>query len=124
REQLSEEQLVKKTAESSVLKALIAKEIRQLVRPPVYLMNGVLTIFIIPVMLCIPAISQPGFLQQIRQFGDMLQSSEGIGGFVLAGGFALFMFIAGTNSVSSTVLSREGRTLFVSKYLPITYRDL
>lgn len=117
---LSGEQLEKQTASRSVLSAYLTKEFRILFRTPPFFLNCVLMGLLMPVILCIPILSQPG-LKEMLGSADELLAQDGISSIVLAGAFAVFLFVAGSNATASTTISREGAGFFVNKFLPVPF---
>lgn len=105
----------------SKLNSYRAKELKLLFRSPVYFINCVLMNFLWPVFFVIPIFAggqQLEALKDLRAFGnDPTKASLIIG--VIAG---ISMFVAATNMISSTAISREGSNIYVAKYLPISYK--
>jgi ABC-2 type transport system permease protein len=98
--------------------SLVKREWRLLVRHPIFLMNGLLNTFIGPVILVVMAIANNA-LGSIGQLLSMLPDpnlvvSLGLGAFVT--------FIAGTNLVASTAVSREGRSFWISQTIAVSPR--
>ena len=106
---------------SPVLLAYLQKEIRLLLRTPTYFMNCVLSIFLIPIFLFIPF-----FLQTRSEAGPLPWEALGQNPhftiILLAVLSGIAIFLAGSNSITSTSLSREGKHFFVSKFIPLPYR--
>ncbi len=109
----------------SPLKALALREIREMVRTPAYLLNGLLVPVIMPTMmivLILISVSQVegGTASLIAEF-----SGGGIGMlplcFFLTGMMCMMM---GMNSVSSTAISREGRRHSLMVSLPVDARTI
>jgi ABC-2 type transport system permease protein len=116
------EELDKRLTQKSSLKSYITKELRILLRTPAYFINCVLMNFLLPAFLLLPVISQPKLLEDIRN-ASQLADNPAILGIGVAAGFALGVFLAATTGITSTSISREGQNLYVSKYLPLRYRD-
>lgn len=121
RQQLSSEQLDKSSAPSSSLFAFLMKELKILFRTPVYFLNCVLMCFLWPVIIMIPLLTQLDRLEIVRVMGSELMNDQSITGIVLGVAFAVFLFLSGSNSTSSTAISREGTGVFILKYLPVPY---
>lgn len=123
RVRLSDSQLAKGTARQSSLSALVAKELRILVRTPAYFLNCVLLVVLWPLLLYVPFMAQPG----ARGLGAMLTSFfDPSGASALVAGIvvALLLAISGGNVTAATAISREGSGFFVLKYVPVSYRTV
>ncbi|HOQ36869.1 MAG TPA: hypothetical protein PK033_12555 [Acetivibrio sp.] len=104
---------------SSPLTALFWKEWKLLLRTPVFMINGLSGMIIMPVMTLISILGQ---------------SQESIGNFIKVAreprndiyvslvGFGLMVLAASLNMVSSTAVSREGYTFWISKMIPVSPR--
>lgn len=122
RKVISSEEFDRSVVKRSAIGSYFLKELRILFRTPIYFMNCVLMNFLWPVFLLIPMITQPEIMNDLGQLKDFIRDGNSAG-YILAGSFAFVLFITATNGVSSTSISREGETLFVNKYLPISYMD-
>jgi len=120
RKKVDREQLTREIAQSSVLKAYTMKELKLLFRNPVYFMNCVMMNFLWPVFLIIPFFAQPNLRQQLGFFRGFIKNPE-TAGYVMAGIFALGAFVTAANAITATAISREGESIFVTKYLPVDY---
>ena len=103
----------KKTRRASETLSYLKKEMRLLVRSPIGFMNCVLVNLIWPVVISIMLFSSGKFLE-LKHFVNQVDPRITIGLIV-----ALSAVLASTNAVSSTAVSREGKALFVSKYIPV-----
>lgn len=121
RKKYSERELNRTTRESSALKAYTLKELKLLFRTPVYFMNCVLMNFLWPVFLVIPLVAQQNEMNELRNIGSSINSGSG-GALALAIAFALSTFIASTNGITASAISREGSNIYVNKYLPVSYK--
>lgn len=123
RVRLSDSQLAKGTARQSSLSALVAKELRILVRTPAYFLNCVLLVVLWPLLLYVPIMAQPG----ARGLGTMLTSFfDPSGASALVAGIVvgLLLAISGGNATAATAISREGSGFFVLKFVPVSYRTV
>lgn len=106
------------TRVSSPLLAYWGKEIKLLVRTPVYFMNCILINFLVPFFMLLPfllpnseaMIPWAELTSNVKTQIIMLTALSGI-----------TVFLGVANSITSTSLSREGSHFFMSKYLPIPY---
>ncbi|MGE5632796.1 MAG: putative ABC transporter permease subunit [Caulobacteraceae bacterium] len=117
----SEKELYKSMEESPALKSYALKELKLLFRTPVYFMNCIMMNFLWPVFLLLPFIAQPEQMKELRSFSTALESG-GISAVVLAAAFGISTFVTSANGITASAISREGRNIYVSKYLPISYK--
>ena len=122
RKTLSSNEFIKNTTQNSSLKIYIIKELKVLFRTPIYFMNCVLMNFLWPIFLLIPIFAQKGGSGQIKQLTGFLQSGKSTG-IVLSIFFAFMVFSSCSNSIATTAISREGKNLFILKYIPMKYKD-
>lgn len=122
RKTLSNSDLIKSTTQNSSLKVYILKELKLLFRTPIYFMNCVLMNFLWPVFLVIPIFAQKGGASQLKQITKFLQGGTNTG-IVLGGFFAFMVFASSSNAISTTAISREGKNLFILKYIPMKYKQ-
>jgi ABC-2 type transport system permease protein len=119
---LSNNELIKNTTQNSSLKVYILKELKLLFRTPIYFMNCVLMNFLWPVFILIPIFAQKGGASQFKQITKFLQEGSNTG-IVVGGFFAFMIFASSSNAISTTAISREGKNLFVLKYIPMKYKQ-
>lgn len=117
----SDRDLSKSVKERSALMAYTIKELKLLIRTPVYFMNCVLLNFLWPVFLMIPFFAQPDEMSQLRELSVYLGTGRE-GGIFLAVAFAISTFLTATNGITSSAISREGSNIYVCKYLPVGYK--
>ncbi|MDD4802852.1 MAG: hypothetical protein PHF24_07920 [Syntrophomonas sp.] len=97
------------------------KEILLLFRVPTYFMNCVLTNLLVPVFLIIPFLFQPQDEKAIP-WAELI-AQPGLQTILMAVIVGAVIFLSGSNAVASTSLSREGREFYISKYIPLSYRQ-
>jgi ABC-2 type transport system permease protein len=101
--------------------ALAKREWRSLVRTPVYLLNGLTGSIIGPIiaaMMYLVRRSEKGIEELFNMSGN-----PDVAPYFLLGGLGLMLFTAGMNIVASTSLSREGRTIWITKMIPVSARQ-
>ncbi len=102
------------------VRAVLAREWRLMNRTPIFLLNGVLTVVIIPVAILLMATA--GSSQSDLSSLLKVLSSTQVLGVVLAS--AGFMTICGSlNGTSSSTFSREGSQFWISKVIPASPRE-
>lgn len=119
RKNLSSEELDKTLIQNSLIKAYTIKEFKIIFRTSVYFMNCIILNFIWPICF-IPLLMQKDSMTNLKKFGSMIQGGN-TAGIALAIGFGVTMFLAMANPTAATSISREGETVFVCKYLPMSY---
>jgi len=122
RKKMTGRDLSKNVAKSSVMKAYIVKELKLLIRTPVYFINCILMNFIWPLMLLVVMLAESNFTKTLDEARKFISGSQNYG-LIAAIGFTFIMFLVSSNGVTSTAISREGQNLFVCKYLPVRYKD-
>ncbi len=121
RKKYSEAELKRSSEQRSALMAYTIKELRLLFRTPVYFMNCVLMNFIFPLFIALPFLVQPSEMQELRGLSTFISDGNG-SSIVLAAAFGISAFVSSTNGINASAISREGTNIFVSKYLPMSYK--
>ncbi|MEN6328083.1 MAG: hypothetical protein ABFD18_17965 [Syntrophomonas sp.] len=98
-----------------------AKEMRLLFRTPTYFINSVMTNILVPVLLTIPFFIQSRNQKIAMPWEELLGGAQGQT-ILMAIVIGVIVFMIGSNAVTATAISREGRELYVSKYIPLSYR--
>ncbi len=106
---------------SGQVKAMMKREWMLLIRTPVYVMNSLVGVIIGPFIFLIMMIVQGSEPEFAALFAEIARPE--IAPYVLLGGLGLMIFTSGMNLVASTALSREGRTLWIVKMIPVTARQ-
>lgn len=98
-----------------------AKEMRLIFRTPTYFINSVLNNILVPVLLTIPFFIQSHNQKAAMPWENLLGAARGqtILMVIIIG---VIVFMAGSNAITATSISREGRELYVSKYIPLSYQ--
>ncbi|MBP1744344.1 MAG: transporter [Firmicutes bacterium] len=122
RRALTSRELGKGTRAGHIVFSYTLKELRLLFRTPVYFLNCILMNFLWPMFLIIPFVSQTAAQDEdIAMLLPYLQGPGADAAIVLVF-FAMGIFITGSNLISSTAISREGKNLFFMKFIPVDYR--
>jgi ABC-2 type transport system permease protein len=102
------------------VKAIFLREVRLMNRTPIFLLNGVLGAIVVPVIFALtPGSGRPG--DETTQIMRLLTSAKPV---TAALAITLFMVVCATLSgVASSSFSREGRQFWVSKVIPVDYRQ-
>ena len=122
RKTLSSSELIKNTTQNSSLKIYVLKELKLLFRTPIYFINCVVMNFLWPVFFLIPTFSQKGGSSQLDTLTKFLQDGK-VTGIALGAFFAFMVFASCSNSIATTAISREGKNLYILKYIPMKYKE-
>lgn len=114
RKGLSSEAFEKSTARTSVTRAYVMKELRLLVRSPIAFLNCVLMNFIWPVLMLVMLMGT-GQIDTLKPFITSMDS-----GLLIAVLVGIGAFISNANLITSTAISREGRTFYFTKFIPVS----
>lgn len=106
---------------SGQVKAMMKREWKLLIRTPVYVMNGLVGVITGPFIFIIMMVVQGSEPEFAALFAEI--ANPEVAPYVLLGGLGLMLFTSGMNMVASTALSREGRTLWITKMIPVTARQ-
>lgn len=99
--------------------AIFMREFRIMNRTPVFLLNGVLIVVILPVFLILTTRTGAGPLAGNEQ---KLMTSGGPLSIILI--LAIFMIISGSlNGTASSTFSREGKEFWISRVIPVSPRE-
>jgi ABC-2 type transport system permease protein len=108
----------KETEGTSAMKAYFKKEVRLLFRSPTAFLQCVLTTFIWPVLIIIILFSGGS-----EKFSMMQAAVANISAGLMSAIFAaISAFITSSNAITSTAISREGKGLYYTKYIPMSMR--
>ena len=121
RRKLSQKEFERTVVQSSIIKAFVLKELRLLIRTPIYFMNCIMMNFLWPIFFLIPVMARDGR----SGLGDILTgiNDPQYAGIIVAAAFGISMFISGSNLITSTSISREGQNIYFSKFIPVSYKD-
>jgi ABC-2 type transport system permease protein len=123
RKAIGEESMARITQARGVLGTYLAKELRLLVRTPLYFLNCVVTNFLWGLMFLLFSITwskQPELKAAIETFLSLKDAHSMTVFFGVAG--AVGLFLGSFNAVTSTAISREGSNFYFMKYVPVSYR--
>lgn len=120
RKELTVKELRKSVSRNSSIKALTIKELKILFRTPIYFMNCILMNFLWPVFILIPIFTQPEMMNNIGEVSVLARDPKFIG-LIVGISLAASLFLTSSNGITSTAISREGKNLFISKYIPVSY---
>lgn len=118
---LSSKQLMDSSISRPALFRYFLKEIVLLIRTPIYFLNNVSIVFLLPILLLASTLSVPsqreeilGLLQEVS-FNDPF-----ISGIILIGGLTIGLVLGSVNLISATAISREGQNVYFMKIIPMS----
>ncbi|MDR3645414.1 MAG: hypothetical protein P4M02_10115 [Clostridia bacterium] len=106
-------------AAGSPAMAIFMREMRILLRTPVYALNSLFTVVLGPVVLLMPMFSS-GTSNSADMTKLFAMIGSGKGYYVIFALSGISLLFAMINPAASTVYSREGRTFWLSKAMPVT----
>lgn len=118
---LSGKEMDKKIIKSSQLGTWVKKELIILFRTPAYLLNCVAIIILLPIILLFSLIAEGDGAATLEMIRGMMANKE-MYSIILMAAFGGILFTCGTNPAASTSISREGEKVFISKFLPVSYK--
>ncbi|WP_333887801.1 transporter [Clostridium sp.] len=123
---LTSSEMAKKSTRRSKILTYTIKELKILFRTPVYFMNCVIMNFIWPLFFIIPLISQKNFIKNfsyMRSYFNVIISDNITLGIFISVVFSVSLMLSIINPIGCTAISREGKNIFISKYLPMDYKN-
>lgn len=98
--------------------AIAMKEIRMLIRTPVYLMNSIGGVVLMPILMLMSIFVQGD--ESVNAVKMLIENNESLVGLIGAGFIAALGVL---NSVCCTTFSREGKNMWIQRTLPISTKD-
>lgn len=117
RKNLSNADMQKAVHRKGVIHTYMVKELRLIIRTPIYFLNCIGTNFIVPIAMAVGLMSGKDSINL-----ETLSNIDLSGGLPIAiiAGLILGMFVANLNLISSTSISREGTNVIFMKYVPVS----
>lgn len=109
--------LDKVSIETKPYLALAKKELKMLFKTPIYLMNSVGGVIIVPIIIVMSMITGDESMEPLT---DLIYSNIDI---VTLAAIGMIGFLGVLNSVGSTTFSREGKNFWIQRTLPIKAKD-
>lgn len=117
---ISIEDMAKGTSKSSApIIALFWREWRLFIRTPIYAMNGLAGMIILPIFMFMPLMTKGEELQELMVY---VRDPE-YASIVVLIALGVMIFASSMNMISCTSISREGPTFWISKMIPVLPRD-
>lgn len=113
---LDEKQFEESFKGRSKLSSLFTREFKLMNREPIYFLNGPMIIIIMPVILAVVFFTQKS--DMMKAFQDVMLQPNAIF-YITLGVAAAGVFLGCSTSITSTCISREGKTFIFIKSMPI-----
>ena len=98
------------------------KEMKLMIRTPIYLLNNISTVFLIPIILIVTMMSGAGADDELIVLVQSIDWSSGsILLIVTFAGFVIGIMMSTMNLITTTALSREGTNIYFMKLIPMSY---
>lgn len=121
RKELSAKDFARVSRHSKVRTYLI-KELRLLIRTPVYAINCISMCVLMPIMLLVIFITADADVL-LQQLPDITPYLDGMLPYAVLAGMASGFLFSNLNMISSTAISREGTNISFMKYIPMSLKQ-
>ena len=125
RKQLNLKAYQKETSTKGAMMSYFLKEMRLMIRTPIYLLNNIATAFILPIIFLVSigsSVSGGGGEEELSTFIKSIDwTNPDLLLMVSFAGLALGLMMSSLNLITPTALSREGSNIFFMKYIPMSY---
>ncbi|HCT62865.1 MAG TPA: hypothetical protein DIC19_02055 [Erysipelotrichaceae bacterium] len=122
RKQLNLKAYQKETSTKGALMSYFLKEMRLMIRTPIYLLNNIATAFILPIIFLVSIGGNVGGEEELSTFIKSIDwTNPDLLLMVSFAGLALGLMMSTLNLITPTALSREGSNIFFMKYIPMSY---
>ncbi len=112
----------KETSTKGALMSYFLKEMRLMIRTPIYLLNNIATAFILPIIFLVSIGSSVSGEEEFSTFIKSIDwTNPDLLLMVSFAGVALGLMMSSLNLITPTALSREGTNIFFMKYIPMSY---
>lgn len=100
------------------------KDLRLMVRTPIYFLNNISTVLLMPLILAGTFITGLGSDPEIDALLNMIPwDAPNLGFWMLVFGLAVGFFMSSVNLITPTAISREGSQVWFMKMIPMSYYD-
>jgi len=112
----------KSTLRSNPIITYTIKELKLMIRTPIYLLNNIATVIIMPVILIgsmMTGVAKQGEINVLIK--SIPWSDPNVLAYVIAAGAAIGLFMSALNLITVTAISREGTNVYFMKFIPMSY---
>lgn len=124
RKVLSHKAYAKSTLNQNPILSYTLKELKLMIRTPIYLMNNISTVIIMPVIMFasfLPGISEDAGVESITELIHYDDPQTMVWALIV--GLAVGLFMSSMNLITPTAISREGLNVWFMKSIPMSYFD-
>lgn len=112
----------KMTLRSNPMMTYTLKELKLLIRTPIYLLNNISTVFLMPIILIVSVVGGVGSQDEaLNMIKTIPWNNPNVLAYVVAAGAAIGLFMSTLNLITVTAISREGANVYFMKYIPMSY---
>lgn len=121
RKELSNTEITKLSKKQSIIKTYTIKELKTILRTPVYAINGFSSVLMMPILVLIMIFSSGASPSKIT---DLIQQyviphADSFFPYIIVIGIIIGIFLGSSSVISSTSISREGTDVYFMKYIPV-----
>ena len=110
------------TSSKGIIFSYFVKEMKLMIRTPVYLLNNISTVILIPAILLVTLVSGVGADDEVVMLINSIDWSSGsILLIITFAGFVVGIMMSTMNLITVTSLSREGTNIYYMKLIPMSY---
>lgn len=110
------------TSSKGVIFSYFVKEMKLMIRTPVYLLNNISIVILIPAILLVTLVSGVGADDEVVMLINSIDWSSGsILLIITFAGFVIGIMMSTMNLITVTSLSREGTNIYYMKLIPMSY---
>lgn len=110
------------TSSKGVIFSYFVKEMKLMIRTPVYLLNNISIVILIPAILLVTLVSGVGADDEVVMLINSIDWSSGsILLIITFAGFVVGIMMSTMNLITVTSLSREGTNIYYMKLIPMSY---
>ncbi len=122
RKTLKNKAYAKMTIRSNPVITYTIKELKLMIRTPIYLLNNISTVILMPVILLGSMMTGLNAQDEgIQMIKSIPWSQPSILAYVIAAGVAIGLFMSSLNLITATAISREGTNVYFMKFIPMSY---
>ncbi len=124
RKALKQKAYAKSTLSSNPILTYTIKELKLMIRTPIYLLNNISTVILMPVILVGSLMTGVASQDEaITAIASIPWSSPAVLTYLIAAGVAIGVFMSSLNLITVTAISREGSNVYFMKFIPLSYFD-
>jgi ABC-2 type transport system permease protein len=110
------------TSSKGVIFSYFVKEMKLMIRTPIYLLNNISTVVLIPAILAVTLVSGIGADDEVITLINSIDWSSGSVLLIITfAGFVIGIMMSSMNLITVTALSREGTNIYYMKLIPMSY---